>query len=171
MRGLRKSAAATSRLLVAAGDQPGDLELLRREPVQRAPPAARRALAGGPQLVARPLGPGLGARRLERLERGPQRRARLGLAPRAAQPLADQQLGPRAVERAPVAVVEPQRLGERASPSAWSAAARPSERSASGSAQPEPVAPPRRRSASAAARASAGAPGAGGRLDERGTTP
>ena len=76
-------------------------------------PPRRGALSpGGPQLVAGALGPGRGARVLEGLERGPQRRPGLRLAPRPPQPLAGQELGAGAVERAPVALVERERGGE-----------------------------------------------------------
>src|SRR4051812_22900659 len=95
----------------ARGHEPRHLTLLRRQPLERATAVARRARPGRAELVARPLGPRVRAGALEVLERGAEGTAGLRLAARPAQALAEEERRARAVERAPVAVVQAHRLG------------------------------------------------------------
>lgn len=77
----------------------GDLQLLRRQLVERGRTALASGLAARAQLVASALGPGAGAQALEPVERGAQMRPRLLAAAVTAQVLAEDELRPRPVER------------------------------------------------------------------------
>src|SRR5262245_47816307 len=94
------------------GDEPRDLELLGRELGDRAGVSLARGLSRGSQLRPCPLGPGDGAERLERLERGSKVGARLDALAVPSQVFAVEQVSPRPVERAAALRVQAKRLGE-----------------------------------------------------------
>ena len=78
----------------AVGGQPGDLRLLRREPVREPGAGHGGVLADSPQLGLSPLDECLEAQRPEQLAGGPQLLAGTAAAAPTAQPLAVQQVGP-----------------------------------------------------------------------------
>ena len=80
-------------------DEAGDLQLLWRQLIDRARVALARRLAGGAQLGARSLGPGLGSEALEPLERSAQLHTRVGAAALAPEMLAVEQLDTSEIER------------------------------------------------------------------------
>src|SRR3954451_22429221 len=84
-----------------ACDEARDLDLLRRQLVDRARIPLARRLAAGAKLTARTLGPWRRPNALELGQRGSQRVASLPPPARTAQMLAEQQLGAGSVERAP----------------------------------------------------------------------
>src|SRR4249919_1158540 len=80
-------------------DQAGDLQLLRRQLVDRARISSTHCLAGRTQLGTRPLRPGLGTELLEAVDRGTQLLASIRTPALAAQELPVQKLRSRPVER------------------------------------------------------------------------
>jgi hypothetical protein len=82
-----------------AGDETGDLHFLRGQLISSARVALACRLATRSQLTPRALGPGERTECLEAVERDAQVLARLDPAARAAEELAERELGTRALER------------------------------------------------------------------------
>ena len=95
------------------GDELGDAQLLRGEVVDRRRVALARALARGVELAAGALRPEVRADALERLEGRAQLRARLDLAPVAAQALAVGELRAGPLVRRRLAGVQLEGLAEQ----------------------------------------------------------
>src|SRR4051794_21441664 len=96
----------------ALAHEPGDLELLRSELVDRAGMALPCRLPARAELAASPLCPRSGAKAFERLGGSARVGAPFQPARGATERLAVEQLGPRALDRPVVACMQTQRRGE-----------------------------------------------------------